>query len=169
MSSSQRIVGGLNALAPVPWQVIVSLKGLYICGGTIIGKRTIVTAAHCLYDKESAILYTDPSDYEIRVSPWRHLDDGFLVEAKKIIPHENFVYLLVRETMHDDIAIIQLKEPLQFSEHISQACLPEKNSDPKGGTYCYVSGFGDTEPNQVSDDPSNIYSALLVYIKLSIR
>ena len=150
MNSDQRIVGGFNATAPIPWQVSITLKNIFVGGGTIIGRRTIITAAHILYAGEPKILYTDPSDYEIRVSPWRRFSDGILVEAKKIIPHENFTF------PNDDVAIIQLKQPLQFTEHVSPVCLTKENFEPKEGTYCYVSGFGYTERDQITTDPGNI-------------
>ena len=41
------IVGGQEAPYPIPWQVYLSGIG---CGGTILDKYTILTAAHCLND-----------------------------------------------------------------------------------------------------------------------
>ena len=48
MIAGNRIQGGTDAQAPIPWQVAVRFNGNKYCGGTIIDAKTIVTAAHCI-------------------------------------------------------------------------------------------------------------------------
>ena len=59
---SSRIYHGNTAPTPIPWQVQMEVNVLlwsFNCGGTILDSKTVLTAAHCIHNK-------DPS--EIRVS-----------------------------------------------------------------------------------------------------
>merc|ERR1719210_1896512 len=54
MTAYDRIVGGQQATAPIPWQVSLRKCSTsacnaiaYYCGGTILDHKTILTAAHC--------------------------------------------------------------------------------------------------------------------------
>ena len=42
----ERIVGGHAAKNPMPWMVLINIKGSQ-CGGTLINNEFVLTAAHC--------------------------------------------------------------------------------------------------------------------------
>lgn len=45
---STRIVGGTEAANGAwPWQVSLQIQGQHVCGGSIIGRQWILSAAHC--------------------------------------------------------------------------------------------------------------------------
>ena len=44
-----KIVGGVTAASPIPWQVSVRRGKRHFCGGTILNEWTILSAAHCFY------------------------------------------------------------------------------------------------------------------------
>ena len=48
----QKIVGGVSAVSPIPWQVSVFI-GTWICGGTILDEITILSAASCFSNPDS--------------------------------------------------------------------------------------------------------------------
>ena len=46
---SSRVVNGENAQPHSwPWQISLRVNGLHICGGSLIDKEWVVTAAHCV-------------------------------------------------------------------------------------------------------------------------
>ena len=53
---SARIYHGSTAPSPIPWQVQMEVNGFFICGGTILDSKTILTAAHCIYNKDPSVL-----------------------------------------------------------------------------------------------------------------
>lgn len=129
-----RIVNGETA-APGTWGWAASLKlnseNSPFCGGTVIGERHILTAAHCVtWLKENG--YTT-YDIEVRL--------GFTVISN---PGPNVEsYRLKRATVHPnyntgntgkgyDIAILTLDRAIDFnrSTFISKVCLPFRNSTP---------------------------------------
>uniref|UniRef100_A0A3Q2G3F2 Transmembrane serine protease 5 n=1 Tax=Cyprinodon variegatus TaxID=28743 RepID=A0A3Q2G3F2_CYPVA len=66
---------------------------------------------------------------------------GYVVE--KIIYNKNY-----NHRSHDsDIALIKLRRPLNFSDTIRPICLPPYDYDLPGGTQCWISGWGYTQPD----------------------
>lgn len=48
-----KIIGGMEAeVGEFPWQVSIQARNEHFCGGSIINKWWIVTAAHCLIFEE---------------------------------------------------------------------------------------------------------------------
>ena len=46
MVESGKIVGGEDALSPIPWQVLIKRPVGY-CGATILDSKTLLSAGHC--------------------------------------------------------------------------------------------------------------------------
>ena len=43
-----RVVGGEDADEPWPWQAGITVNGKFHCGGSLIDRQWILTAAHCI-------------------------------------------------------------------------------------------------------------------------
>ena len=59
-----RIINGVDAISPIPWQVRIdmsfnSINSTAICGGTILNEETILSAAHC-FSKEGELILLEP-------------------------------------------------------------------------------------------------------------
>uniref|UniRef100_A0A673JUC3 Transmembrane serine protease 5 n=1 Tax=Sinocyclocheilus rhinocerous TaxID=307959 RepID=A0A673JUC3_9TELE len=66
---------------------------------------------------------------------------GLAVE--RIIYNKNY-----NHRMHDnDIALVKLRTLLNFSDTIRPVCLPKYDYDLPGGTQCWISGWGYTQPD----------------------
>ncbi len=51
--TTDRIVGGADASAVIPWQVSVRSSGSHFCGGTVLDSQTVLCAAHCFTSGQS--------------------------------------------------------------------------------------------------------------------
>ena len=137
-----RIVGG-QAVSheQYPWQIAMTYGGEQFCGGSLIGDRWVLTAAHCV---------TDFRAEEIRVRGGSTLatSGGAEVEVSAVFPHENYD----GERYKNDIALLRLAEPLRGGG-VSAIAFPTNDSAlTRPGTCSVVSGWGlvDARPAQRS-------------------
>merc|ERR1712037_392972 len=78
VSSADRIVGGkeVNPKYKLPYQVLVSpcnkQGNCLMCGGTILNKRYVVTAAHCLYGGNDLMSLKGGSQFRVMLGEHDH-------------------------------------------------------------------------------------------------
>ncbi|XP_059160827.1 chymotrypsinogen A-like [Physella acuta] len=131
---SQQIVNGNDAPEKAwPWQVwLFSMAGM--CGGSILTREWILTAAHCVGENVDILAFY-----------------GATVLAKLTVTHVS-KYITRKDydnqTYLNDIALLKLQEPLNFSESVRPICLPEGNI--WDAAPCFAIGWGSTTRN-VSD------------------
>ncbi|XP_017014654.2 trypsin alpha-like [Drosophila takahashii] len=133
----ERIVGGSDIeIEQAPWQVSLQINGQHYCGGSIYSKDIIITAAHCRFTREGRRL--EAKDFQISVGSSLKNTNGSLVKVAAIKSHERF---------HDppyknDIAVMRLSEPLEFSNKVQP--IPLAENYPALGTNAFASGWGAT-------------------------
>lgn len=154
---SNRINSGREAeLNEFPWMVLLvneKIRGrdAFYCGGALINERYVLTAAHCLHPPE---LYNKVfvrlgehdvnTDIDCRqdsrnrtVCSAPHID--IKIEIKTV--HEAFETI----NYHNDIALIRLEKPVNYTKHIKPICLLDIGLEPTeftNTTMFEVAGWG---------------------------
>ncbi|ETE72753.1 NADH-cytochrome b5 reductase 2, partial [Ophiophagus hannah] len=137
-----RIVGGEEAVPySWPWQASLQILDEYICGGAVLTRTWIVTAAHCL-KKEGK--YQDLWRVVVATHDLKEQDQSSQKRlVKQYIAHPDFN----TSTLDSDIALVELTEPLEFNHYVHPVCLPEQDEKIEPSRICVITGWG----NQYED------------------
>uniref|UniRef100_A0A8C7XUU5 Peptidase S1 domain-containing protein n=1 Tax=Oryzias sinensis TaxID=183150 RepID=A0A8C7XUU5_9TELE len=121
-----RIIGGEDAPAGGwPWQASVHNNST-LCGGSLISRRWVLTAARCL--SRSADSHTQMGQNPHVVTRW----------VSKVIKHPDYD----PGTHKNDLALLRLSSPVNFTNYIRPVCLAAKRSFFVDGLSCWVTGWG---------------------------
>ncbi|XP_078404572.1 complement factor B-like [Cetorhinus maximus] len=113
----QRILGGVGSKEyEWPWQVLIALPKREFCGGSIISRHWILSAAHCVNDTVGKISNLTISTGSTKRREWLQ---RLIVE--KVIIHDNFS---IPSEMNNDIALLKTKDPIIFNSRVRPVCLP---------------------------------------------
>ncbi|ODM97169.1 Proclotting enzyme [Orchesella cincta] len=145
---SFRIVGGEKSTPGMfPWMAAIFLHGPkgteFWCGGTLIGKRMVLTAAHCSKDAKQRPF--SPRQFTVRLGDYDlvRTDDPSSPESYRVIKitaHPQFNGV----GFYNDVALLELERDVQYSRFISPICLPTARNrfQTFEGTYPTVIGWG---------------------------
>ncbi|XP_014477561.1 PREDICTED: uncharacterized protein LOC106745987 [Dinoponera quadriceps] len=155
---SRRLLGGEKTdLDEFPWMALLEYQKpngkTTACGGVLISKRYILTAAHCIKGKDLPVTWrlvsvrlgeydTDTErdcikDGEFSVTC---ADDTVTVGVEEQIAHED--YLPTSRDQRNDIALLRLSRDVTFTTYIKPICLPTNTTV---SNKLVVAGWGKTE------------------------
>ncbi|XP_025016278.1 prostasin-like [Tetranychus urticae] len=110
-----------------------------MCGGFLIDSRHVMTAAHCIMETQTKVRKIEATEVYLGVH-----DLSKLNTAHKV----NTFYYPANYKQYDlsnDIAILQLANPVNFTKKIRPICLPKSDDEPY--KRLIVAGFGRLGPN----------------------
>lgn len=136
-----RIVGGQNAdVGEWPWQVSLHFKKQgHVCGASIISNKWLLCAAHCFIQTDDAYKMTSNWVTYSGLRDQSNQEPGVQVRnLKTIITHPKYD----TQTSDYDIALLELSQPLNFSNTVHPICLPAPTHVFSSGSSCFVTGWG---------------------------
>ncbi|XP_001845721.2 trypsin-1 [Culex quinquefasciatus] len=128
--NTSRIVGGQDAPeGRYTWMVALYYNNKFICGGSLINDRYVLTAAHCVFNTDRSLfsvkflLYDRsipaPESFERRVS---YIMTNWFVNALVFITN--------------DLALLKLNETVPIGDSLYPVCLPQE-----GPTFAGMEGI----------------------------
>jgi len=145
-----KIRGGWDAdKGEWPWIAQLLNNGRQFCGGSLITRKHILTAAHCVahmsrYDV--ANLKVRLGDHAIKTSN----DNVQLFESKaaRVVRHKEFS----QQTLHKDVAIITLTDEVPEMANVRPVCLESFGGPARVGQTATVVGWGSLRENGPQPD-----------------
>ncbi|KAH8370965.1 hypothetical protein KR093_005696 [Drosophila rubida] len=138
-----------------PWMVYLTINNnstTHMCGGTLIHKRYVLTAAHCFNGRTLHSMRL--GEHNLLTEPDCKVKRGRMVCAPRVVhiqrgqifQHEEFF----KRALAHDIALIKLPQDVVFTNSVRPICLPVNETLQELATTMdkfFVAGWGHVRPN----------------------
>jgi Secreted trypsin-like serine protease len=131
------VVGGQDALrGEYPWQILLAENNSFICGGSILNERWVLTAAHCTNGVNAASLTVLAGVYD---QTQINIDQNVQAfRVVRVITHPDWN----PGTLEHDMVLMELDADITFSDDIQPIELSQER--PEVDDIVYLSGWGQT-------------------------
>ncbi|XP_026727440.1 serine protease gd-like isoform X1 [Trichoplusia ni] len=130
----------------LPWLVAIykSDGGTlgFTCGGTLVSNRHVITAAHCVYNRETKVPI---KDFVVKVGVHNLNDWGDDITVTRTLIAADIHETYNASTLENDIVIFTFNKRVTFNTYIRPACLWSGSIDQNliKGAIGVVAGWGD--------------------------
>ncbi|XP_063983900.1 chymotrypsin-2-like [Diachasmimorpha longicaudata] len=152
-SDPSRIVNGVDVgVGEIPYQVSLQQKGnsFHFCGGSILNKKYVITAAHCVKGTSAASIKVVSATVKLSEPVTTHL-------VEKIIVHEKYD---ASDSWKNDIALLRVKGNFVVSSTLNFVPMPSPGMAVPADSPAIVSGWGNLR--QGGPSPNHLQKAKIL-------
>jgi len=153
-SWEKRIIGGSPAKAGNwPWAAMLVYGGSQFCGGSIVNRHWIITAAHCFSDIDSSNLVIYIGRIKLAGDP----DTEQRLTVDRLLLHPDYDKM----TFNNDIALVRVHQQMKYSNYIQPICIvPPNIKSHFVRNSCVAVGWGTLKQGTI-DRPDTLHQVSL--------
>ncbi|NWT82544.1 GRAA protein, partial [Lanius ludovicianus] len=132
-----------HEVCPHSWPYMAAIQSKHLdvfCGGTLVEKQWVLTAAHCEIDELNDRVVLGAHRASIAEKEQQ------IFEIMEIFRHRQFD----RSSGKNDIMLLKLNDTAKLNQYVQCLPLPDSFEDVEPGTLCRVAGWGKTSSGKPS-------------------
>ncbi|XP_044316373.1 phenoloxidase-activating factor 2-like [Drosophila rhopaloa] len=136
LSFTDRNLDGFAQEFEFPWMVaLLDTRGIYLGGGAIISPKVVITAKSVTDNLTEDQLIVRAGEWDLKTNSEQlpHVE----ARIRSIVRHPGFA----KNNGANNVALLFLRTPLKFTQHIKPICLPPDNRN-FDYSRCIFSGWG---------------------------